>query len=105
MMTFLKVSASILSLVAALLAAVMGASSSSAAAYSNGERSLQASALCIMGGTPFTECCPAADPGDGICTMLWCVDIDNVSVRDSCDCAQVNKACGLVGVFSTAVPG
>jgi len=107
-------SASILSLVALLAAA--GDASAAASNYdilakssNNGEeRSLQASAGCLLGQKPFEECCPAADPDDGICTMLWCVDLKDVTVKDNCSCDQVKAACGQVvanQMFVMAVSG
>mmetsp|Transcript_35940 Transcript_35940/g.61316 ORF Transcript_35940/g.61316 Transcript_35940/m.61316 type:complete len:270 (-) Transcript_35940:219-1028(-) len=72
----------------------------------NGHRTLQGSLGCMMSGeSDFFECCPEADPNDGICTMLWCVDAENVAVRDACGCGQVKKACEQLAQVIVAVQG
>jgi len=68
-------------------------------------RSLQAAAACIIGGTPFEECCPSAKPDDGICTLLWCVDLDGLKVRDNCGCGQIVTACEQISLLTAAVDG
>ena len=60
---------------------------------------------CIAGGKDFVECCPAADPDDGICTMLWCVDLDAVEIKDGCGCGQLVTACTQVSMFGGLVEG
>ena len=60
---------------------------------------------CIAGGKDFVECCPAADPDDGICTMLWCVDLDAVEIKDGCECGQIVTACTQVSMFGGLVEG
>ena len=60
---------------------------------------------CIAGGKDFVECCPAADPDDGICTMLWCVDLDAVEIKDGCECGQIVTACTQVSMFGGLIEG
>ena len=69
------------------------------------ERSLQDSLTCMLVGGDFTSCCPAANPNDGICTLLWCVNLDEVAVNDGCACGQIETACGQVAAFASAVEG
>ena len=72
-----------------------------------------ASATClasnIMTGGDFLDCCPSADPDDGICTIIWCINRDAASgeslIRDSCDCGMVETACEQLSSFSGMVPG
>jgi len=60
---------------------------------------------CIAGGKDFVECCPAASPDDGICTMLWCVDLNAVEIKDGCGCGQIVTACTQVSMFNGLVEG
>ena len=64
-----------------------------------------ASVMCIAGGKEFLECCPAADPNDGICTLLWCFDYDEISIRDGCGCSQIKTSCTQVAMFADIVDG
>jgi len=63
----------------------------------------------VTGGS-FVDCCPSADPNDGICTIVWCVDVDYMNsggslIRDSCDCGSVETACEQLAQFADLVPG
>jgi len=60
------------------------------------DRSLQAAATCIAMGTPFADCCPCAKPDDGICTLLWCFDLNEFEIHDECNCGQLADACGQI---------
>jgi len=64
-----------------------------------------ASVMCIAGGKEFLECCPEADPNDGICTLLWCFDYDEISIRDGCGCSQIETSCTQVAMFADIVEG
>ena len=64
-----------------------------------------ASVMCIASGKEFLECCPAADPNDGICTLLWCFDYDEISIRDGCGCSQIETSCTQVAMFADIVDG
>jgi len=64
-----------------------------------------ASVMCIAGGKEFLECCPEADPNDGICTLLWCFDYDEISIRDGCGCSQIETSCTQVAMFAGIVEG
>ncbi|KAL3761975.1 hypothetical protein ACHAW5_006681 [Stephanodiscus triporus] len=67
------------------------------------------SVVCLAGqltgvdGSSFLDCCPSADPDDGICTMLWCVDLDTLAVKDGCACDQVETSCGQLAGFESMV--
>ena len=64
-----------------------------------------ASVMCIAGGKEFLDCCPSADPDDGICTLLWCFDYDELSIRDGCGCSQIETSCTQVAMFADIVEG
>ena len=60
------------------------------------------------------ECCPnGPDDGDAVCTLAYCVDLDNdgipMGVKDGCgcDCVKVKAACGELqgGPYQTLIPG
>ncbi|KAL7436437.1 hypothetical protein ACHAXH_008183 [Discostella pseudostelligera] len=64
----------------------------------------------LISGGSFVDCCPSADPNDGICTIVWCVDIDYMNsggslIRDNCDCGSVETACAQLAQFADLVPG
>jgi hypothetical protein len=63
-----------------------------------------AGALSGAGGSSFVDCCPEATPDDGICTMLWCIDITDLSVKDGCACAQLETSCAQLADFGDLVP-
>lgn len=69
------------------------------------ERSLQAAAACMFMGTPFAECCPCATPDDGICTLLWCFDLNELELHDECNCGQLAGACDKLGTMLGVVDG
>lgn len=78
----------------------------------NHGRQLQAGLLppsvgCIAGGgKTVDECCPdGADKDDGACTLLFCVELDDFSVKDSCKCSQFNEACGQLAFAFPLVAG
>mmetsp|Transcript_17585 Transcript_17585/g.31809 ORF Transcript_17585/g.31809 Transcript_17585/m.31809 type:complete len:241 (+) Transcript_17585:75-797(+) len=77
--------------------------------FTDDDRSLQVdSAACLASGDPPEQCCPCAKPDDGICTLLWCVDIENVNVNDGCVCSQIDTACvqlKTLGLVLAMVPG
>ena len=91
---FLKLSSSImLSLVAPII--VAGGASVDAA-----ERSLQASLTCLAIGGTVASCCPeGADPNDGACTVLSC--LDGLSIREGCSCYDIETACEQVGAIAS----
>ena len=60
------------------------------------ERKLQASLGCLVAGDNFTDCCPAADSDDGICTLGWCINVESMTLRDTCGCDQIEDACGAL---------
>ena len=65
-----------------------------------------ASVTCILGGKSIDECCPSgATAEDGVCTLLFCVDVANFSVKDSCKCGMFNSACEQLQVAYAVVPG
>jgi len=57
------------------------------------------SIMCLAGalsgaeGSSFVDCCPEATPDDGICTMLWCIDVADLTVKDGCECSQLETSC------------
>ena len=55
-------------------------------------------------GGDFLDCCPAPDANDGICTLIWCIRSD-MTIRDSCDCGQVETACDQLSMFTGMVDG
>lgn len=63
-----------------------------------------AGALSGAGGSSFVDCCPEATPDDGICTMLWCIDVADLSVKDGCACAQLETSCAQLADFGDLVP-
>lgn len=70
------------------------------------DRALSSFILCLASGAEFNDCCPSgANPNDGACTLLSCVnfDNDNVTIRDTCDCSQIEVACGQVAMFADLV--
>jgi len=69
------------------------------------ERSLQAAATCMFMGTPFTECCPCAKPDDGICTLVWCFDLNELEIHDECNCGQLAGACDQLGWMLGMIDG
>mmetsp|Transcript_29960 Transcript_29960/g.55357 ORF Transcript_29960/g.55357 Transcript_29960/m.55357 type:complete len:172 (+) Transcript_29960:85-600(+) len=71
----------------------------------NNERILQASIGCIIGGKEFTECCPSANPRDGFCTLIWCIDVDEVALNNACGCGQIERACGQLRIYAFLLPG
>jgi hypothetical protein len=96
----------LISVVLAAAVAPGNASSSSASANDASiDRTLQSSILCLASGIDFSDCCPSgADPNDGACTLLTCVNFDNITIRgDDCNCAQLEVACGQVAVFADLV--
>ena len=46
---------------------------------------------CIATGSDFFDCCPSKSKDHGVCTLLHCVDLDSIELRDNCDCAEVGK--------------
>ncbi len=99
-------SASLLSLV------VLGDAQTTAATSATGGSSSfmpPASTSCFAAnfatGGDFVDCCPAADPNDGICTLIWCIQPDTLTVRDNCDCGQVETACDQLSMFAGLVDG
>ncbi len=62
----------------------------------------------LMTGGDFVDCCPAADPNDGICTLIWCIDIESAGgslIRDNCGCGDVETACSQLAMFAGMVDG
>jgi hypothetical protein len=72
-------------------------------------RNLQGSVPCFASGTGnFATCCPDANatgpnPDDGLCSLLSCLEIDDLSLRDECDCGDVMVACNQVAIFAAFV--
>jgi hypothetical protein len=68
------------------------------------ERSLQASLACLALNGDVAACCTeGADPDDGVCTVLSCLDITNgLSIRDGCSCRDIEAACDQVAVATFA---
>ena len=68
------------------------------------------SIMCLAGalsgaeGSSFVDCCPGATPDDGICTMLWCIDFADLSVKDGCECSQLETSCAQLADFGDLVP-
>ena len=89
------------------LAAIAGvAATNSYNLHENNDRALQDSIQCLLGGgSEFTKCCPTADPNDGVCSLLWCVNLEDASINDGCKCGQIETACGQVAMFLGAVDG
>jgi hypothetical protein len=56
-------------------------------------------------GGDFLDCCPSADPNDGICTLIWCIQPNTLTVRDNCNCGQVETACDQLSMFAGVVDG
>eukprot|EP00584_Thalassiosira_punctigera_P011182 CAMPEP_0172531086 /NCGR_PEP_ID=MMETSP1067-20121228/4622_1 /TAXON_ID=265564 ORGANISM="Thalassiosira punctigera, Strain Tpunct2005C2" /NCGR_SAMPLE_ID=MMETSP1067 /ASSEMBLY_ACC=CAM_ASM_000444 /LENGTH=352 /DNA_ID=CAMNT_0013315419 /DNA_START=81 /DNA_END=1139 /DNA_ORIENTATION=+ len=69
------------------------------------ERRLLDSIACILGGSDFISCCPSASDTDGVCTLMWCVDVDEGELRSNCSCSQVEKACTQTTPFHTVAEG
>jgi len=88
------------------LAAIAGVSATNSHNLrENNDRALQAAIACLVGGGDFTGCCPTADPNDGVCSLLWCVNLEDASINDGCKCGQIETACGQVAMFLGAVDG
>jgi len=88
------------------LAAIAGVSATNS--YNlreNNDRALQAAVGCIAGGGDFTGCCPTADPNDGVCSLLWCVNLKDASINDGCGCGQIETACGKIAIFFSMLDG
>eukprot|EP00581_Thalassiosira_minuscula_P016124 CAMPEP_0183727380 /NCGR_PEP_ID=MMETSP0737-20130205/25591_1 /TAXON_ID=385413 /ORGANISM="Thalassiosira miniscula, Strain CCMP1093" /LENGTH=193 /DNA_ID=CAMNT_0025959007 /DNA_START=129 /DNA_END=710 /DNA_ORIENTATION=+ len=68
-------------------------------------RRLQSSIACLMGGSDFTDCCPSALESDGVCSILWCVDIEEMAIRDGCHCTQIHRSCRQLAPLAFLVPG
>mmetsp|Transcript_27743 Transcript_27743/g.47179 ORF Transcript_27743/g.47179 Transcript_27743/m.47179 type:complete len:189 (-) Transcript_27743:128-694(-) len=68
-------------------------------------RRLQKSISCLIRGNDFMDCCPSALASDGVCTLAWCVDGDDMEIRDACDCLQIERACRQLAFYSFLVPG
>jgi len=91
------------------VAAILVAARRCDASATDGHRSLQGAAACLATGSAFAACCPAStatDGSDGICTLLYCLRLETgaMSMRESCNCGQLETACGQVSLFSFAVP-
>jgi hypothetical protein len=52
--------------------------------------------MCLAAGSAFLDCCPKASTDDGVCTMLWCVHLTDLSVNEGCTCDMIEYACGQV---------
>ena len=110
-MLLLKSRTNLVSLAPLLVAARCDASASVADATedaTDGHRSLQGAAACLA-TSAFAACCPAStatDGSDGVCTLLYCLRLETgaMSMRESCNCKQIETACGQVSLFSFAVP-
>ncbi len=72
-------------------------------------RRLQGSVPCFASGVGnFATCCPGANatgpyPTDGVCTLLSCLEIDDLSLRDDCSCYDIVVACDQVSIFAAFV--
>jgi len=56
----------------------------------------------VVEGKPLEECCPPGSVDqDGLCTLLSCVDTTDITVRESCSCRDIKKACIHMGIFDT----
>mmetsp|Transcript_34208 Transcript_34208/g.82709 ORF Transcript_34208/g.82709 Transcript_34208/m.82709 type:complete len:206 (-) Transcript_34208:175-792(-) len=95
--------ASILSLAA--YAVCISASATDSHSHRQNERALQASVGCLKSGTDAPECCPAADPNDGICTLLHCMNFDGMTLNDECTCEQIETSCRQLSMFAWLVRG
>jgi hypothetical protein len=68
------------------------------------------SMMCLAAGittgseSVFLDCCPEASPDDGVCTMLWCVNLVDLSANEGCTCDMIEVACGQVSMFESMVP-
>lgn len=65
---------------------------------------------CLASAGDFETCCPAidltalsADPTDGVCTLLGCLDLEVVSLRDGCFGSDIDTACEQVAMFASVV--
>ena len=108
-MMILRSSTSILSM--ATVATIVGIASATNFVE---RRQLQPSISCFMQEKSLGECCPnGPDDDDAICTLAYCVDIDNdgipMGVKDGCgcDCGKIEAACGELqgGPYQTLIPG
>jgi len=64
---------------------------------------------CLLGGGDIPTCCPtgAVDENDGVCTLLACVELDEIAIKDTCQCMDIIAACediSLVTLFAQVVP-
>mmetsp|Transcript_2262 Transcript_2262/g.5582 ORF Transcript_2262/g.5582 Transcript_2262/m.5582 type:complete len:191 (-) Transcript_2262:393-965(-) len=87
-------------------AVVTGASSTPDRRLRQNDRALQASLGCLTSGsTSASQCCPRADPNDGLCTLLWCLNPDDMTLNDGCSCEQITRTCDQLSSFAFIVPG
>ena len=90
---FLKISSSIILSIAAPIIAAGGSSGDFI------ERSLQSSLACLALNGTVASCCPeGADPNDGVCTGLSC--LDGLKIRDGCSCYDIETACEQVATYA-----
>ena len=113
----LKLTYATLLALAALVAPSHAATTTAAPESSSGEESSSssswsmppASSTCFAAnfvtGGDFLDCCPAPDANDGICTIVWCLIPESLTIRDSCDCGQVETACDQLSLYISAVDG
>ncbi|KAL3815519.1 hypothetical protein ACHAXA_007375 [Cyclostephanos tholiformis] len=73
-------------------------------------RDLQNSIACLASGSSdFYGCCPnylsGADPDDGVCTLLTCLELgsDMLSLRSNCACDDIVSGCEQVAPYSSIV--
>jgi len=102
-------SSSILSI--ATVATIVGLAVADDNKYNNfqpAQRKLQASIRCLMTADSteaVLDCCPTADEDDGVCTMLHCLNLEDMSLNDSCECGQVETACDQLDPFAFMLDG
>ena len=80
-------------------------SSSSSSSWSMPPASSTCFAANFVTGGDFLDCCPAPDANDGICTIVWCLIPESLTIRDSCNCGQVETACDQLSLYTSAVDG
>eukprot|EP00578_Thalassiosira_sp_NH16_P020102 CAMPEP_0181083350 /NCGR_PEP_ID=MMETSP1071-20121207/4110_1 /TAXON_ID=35127 /ORGANISM="Thalassiosira sp., Strain NH16" /LENGTH=229 /DNA_ID=CAMNT_0023165001 /DNA_START=108 /DNA_END=797 /DNA_ORIENTATION=- len=68
------------------------------------DRELQASLGCLINRSA-SQCCPSASPTDGICTVLWCLNPDDMTVNDGCTCEQITRSCNQLSGYQFLVAG
>jgi len=51
---------------------------------------------------PLEQCCPpggSVDSMDSLCALLSCVDTADITLKESCNCQDISRACYELGIF------